>query len=113
MTTDQLPQVRSRGLGSLDSLGDGREDERNRPQIIKRITSPIGTRVEVQRWKNKDGTEGNSQLRLSRSYYHKGSGETRWENITLKSEDLFFMAKVIEAMANQGLLPIGEEFRFD
>ena len=112
MTTDQLPQVRTRGLDSLDSLGAGTEHESNRPKVLKKLTSPIGTRLQVSQWVNEDGSDGNVELRVSRRFYSKKDGDYRWENCTLKSEDLFFLARVIQAMADQGLLPMSGEIKF-
>ena len=112
MTTEQQPQVRTRGFDALDTLGDGTEHDSNQPQLLKKLTSPKGVKIEVSQWINEDGSKGSVQVRMSRQYYSKKYREYRWENMTLRVEDLCYLHKVIQAMADGGLL-MDEEISFD
>ena len=115
MTTDQKPYDRIGGLDALDTLGDGTDYDGSRakkPQLLKKLTSPKGVGIEVSQWINDDGSKGNIQVRMSRQYYAKKYREYRWENLTLKVEDLCYLHRVIQAMADGGLL-VDEEISFD
>ncbi len=102
MTTEQMPSVRSTF---------GHKDMEQRTECFEQIKffrSPGGAGIEVQRWINKDGSEGSVSIRLNRK---KRNGE--WDNLTLYEKDLFYLKDVIDEMRACGLLEIGKEISFD
>lgn len=101
MTTDQIATARP-------SFGAGLKEESNCYRKIKFFRSPGGAGIEVQRWINKDGSEGSVSIRLNRK---KKNGE--WDNLTLYTKDLYYLKDVIDAMRDAGLLEIGQEISFD
>ena len=101
MTTDQIAKA-------IPNFGNGMEQMTGCYQKIKFFRSPGGAGIEVQRWIEEDGTEGNVSIRLSRK---KKNGE--WDNLTLYETDLHYLKDVIDEMRNCGLLEIGKEISFD